>query len=323
MARPIKEGLDYFPLDIDIDQDDKLVVPIGKYGMQGFGIIIRIMSEIYKNCYFYPWTEKEQYAVSLKVNVDINLVNEIINECAKWGFFNQKLLLEHRVLTSRGFQRRYIDAAQRRKSITLIDIFVLVDLAEESEKVTIVIEDVNGNRVNVYIKPVKVNAMHTENTQSKGKESIGKKKVQVPLPRQPRSYAEDDPYYRMATYFHERLQTFVNEIGKGHLVQNPNMQTWADDFRKIIELDKRPRSELGEVVNWATSDSFWRQNILCPDKLRKKYTELCLKMASKGSLSNSHNANDRLFEKNKIEAQKIMEAMEREGVGDQAFVLEN
>lgn len=147
-----------------------------------------------------------------------------------------------------------------------------------------------------------------------------KKDIKTPS-RQPKTYAEDDPYYRMAAYFYNRLQTFVNKIGKGHLIQDSNMQIWADDFRKIIELDKRPRKELGEVVNWATSDPFWQQNILSPDKLRKKYVDLCLKMASNSGPGS--NSNDKLFEKNKIEAQKIMEAMEREGIGNKDIILKN
>ena len=326
MARPQKEGLDYFPIDIGIDQDDKLVVPIGKYGMQGFGIIIRIMSEIYKNGYFYPWTEKEQYALSLKVNVDINLINEIVNECAKWGFFSKELLFNHHILTSRGFQKRYIDAAIRRKSITMVDQYVLIDIAKKSEEITIFVVDVNGNEVNVYIKPIKCNVTTTVITQSKVKESKVKKSketkdIKTPS-RQPRTYAEDSAPYMMAVYLHKKIMKFAEGIGKGHLVRDAKMQTWADSCRKILELDNRDREEIRDVIDWATADSFWQQNILSPDKLRSKFTELSLKMSAskKGSLQNS---NDRHFEKNKEAANKIMEAEERERIRDQANLLEN
>lgn len=171
MARPLKEGLDYFPLDVDIDQDDKLVVVIGKYGMQGFGIIIRLMAEIYKNSYFYPWTEKEHYVFSNRVNVDINTVTDVVNECMKWGFFDRKLYESFSILTSRGFQSRYISASKRRKNIVFVREYTLIDLQQEADKVNYpVIEvDVNGNRVNVYINRDKVNVEPTESTQRKGK----------------------------------------------------------------------------------------------------------------------------------------------------------
>ncbi|ARK32164.1 DUF4373 domain-containing protein [Halalkalibacter krulwichiae] len=92
MARPTKEGLEYFPLDTDIDQDEKIIVVVAKFGMQGFGVIIRLMMEIYKNGYFYSWSEKEQYIFSMKVKESVEFVNEVVDECLKWGsFINQNM----------------------------------------------------------------------------------------------------------------------------------------------------------------------------------------------------------------------------------------
>ncbi|MFD2334746.1 DUF4373 domain-containing protein [Cohnella sp. GCM10020058] len=155
MARPIKEGLDYFPLDVDIDQDDKLIVPIGKHGTLGFGIVIRLMMAIYKNGYFYFWGEKEQYAFANRVSVDINTINEVVNECLKWGFFHQDTFDKHGVLTSRGFQNRYIGGSKRRKSITFIKEYTLIDLNDAAQKVIwpITLINVDGNLVNVYKNP--------------------------------------------------------------------------------------------------------------------------------------------------------------------------
>lgn len=183
MARPLKEGLDYFPVDIDFDQDDKLLVVIAKHGMQGLGVIVKIMMKIYQNGYFYPWTELEHYALSSKVNVDINTVIEIVDECINWGFFNKNVYKNHRVLTSRGFQKRYIEAAKRRKSVTLMEDHLLIDPSEESTKVShsIVIVNSDNLTVNVYINPERTGKMSAGNTQSKVKESKGKKEDIKPL----------------------------------------------------------------------------------------------------------------------------------------------
>lgn len=323
MARPQKQGLDYFPVDVNIHEDDKLVIPIGKFGMQGFGIIIRLLAEVYKKSYFYPWTEKEQYAFASKVNVDRNLVNDIVNECAKWDFFNQNLLLEDGILTSRGAQKRYIDAAKRRKSITMLDKYILIDPLKESEEITIIIVNADGKTVNVYIKPIKSNTVPTENTQRKVKESKVIIKDKKTSSRQQKTFAEDNPFYQMADYFLQQIKSFAEKLGKPHLVKNPNMQNWANDFRKIIELDERSRVELKSVINWAAADPFWQLNILSPDKLRKKYTELCFKMGNSSQPNKTANANDKHFDKNKTEVEKIREAMERDGVRGQNFVLEN
>lgn len=170
MARPTKEGLDYFPLDIDFDQDDKLIVPITKFGMQGLGIIIKLMSEIYRNGYFYPWSEREQYVFANRINVDINSINDVVNECISWGFFHEGLFNSHRVLTSKGFQKRYVEASKRRKETTFIHEFTLIDLAEACKRCSPIKEvNVNGNEVNVYINQVNANNGVTESTQSKEK----------------------------------------------------------------------------------------------------------------------------------------------------------
>lgn len=102
MARPQKEGLDYFPLDVDIDQDDKIALIEARYGIVGFGVVIKLFMKVYKRGYFYEWTEKEQLLFSRRVNVDIKLINEIIKDCLRWGIFDKNMHEEHRVLTSRG-----------------------------------------------------------------------------------------------------------------------------------------------------------------------------------------------------------------------------
>ena len=43
MARPQKKGLDYFPLDVDIDQDDKIALIEAKHGAIGFAVIIKLL----------------------------------------------------------------------------------------------------------------------------------------------------------------------------------------------------------------------------------------------------------------------------------------
>jgi len=119
MARPTKEGLEYFPLDTDIDQDEKVIVVLAKYGMRGFGVLIRLMMEIYKKGYCFHWTEKEQYIFPMKINEDAAFVNEVVTECVKWGFFDDEMYKKHEILTSEGFQKRYMLAVSRRKDIVI------------------------------------------------------------------------------------------------------------------------------------------------------------------------------------------------------------
>jgi len=106
MARPQKVGLEYFPLDVDIDSDDKVAIIEAQHGMIGFAIVIKLFMKIYADGYFYKWREREQLLFSSRINVDINKVKEVVGDCVKWGLFDEKLYETHNVLTSKGIQRR-------------------------------------------------------------------------------------------------------------------------------------------------------------------------------------------------------------------------
>lgn len=170
MARPQKSGLDYFPLNVDIDIDDKISLIESEHGITGFGIIIKMLCKIYSNGYFYEWGEKEQLLFAKRVNVSINDVNACINSAIKWGMFDNTVYQKYHVLTSAGIQKRYLEAIGRRKAIEIIENYWLTDIPK-LEKTELKIINVDTNEVNVIIYSKNEN----NNTQSKVKESKEKK----------------------------------------------------------------------------------------------------------------------------------------------------
>ncbi|WNN77016.1 hypothetical protein RKS58_04030 [Lysinibacillus capsici] len=96
--------------------------------------------------------------------------------------------------------------------------------------------------------------------------------------RQSKKYDEDNTYFKMAIYFHEKVSTVANEAGISHLIKKSNMQTWADDMRKLIELDGVDKHLAKKVMDWVTEDSFWKTNVLSAKKLRERFMELAIKM---------------------------------------------
>ncbi len=66
MARPKKIGLDYFPMDVDMDQDDKIYLVKAEYGWEGFAIVVKILMEIYSEGYFLEWDERKLKIFSRK-----------------------------------------------------------------------------------------------------------------------------------------------------------------------------------------------------------------------------------------------------------------
>jgi hypothetical protein len=97
-----------------------------------------------------------------------------------------------------------------------------------------------------------------------------------PRKRAKRIYDDDSPYMKMAIYFKDRVLSW-----KPNAKVPNDLNRWADDFRKLHELDKRTKQEIKDVIDWATSDSFWQANILSPGKLRKQFDTLQAQMNRK------------------------------------------
>jgi len=145
LARPQKEGLDYFPLDTDMDlQDDKIQLLEAKYGIIGFGVLIKLLMKIYSEGYYYTWGEKESLLLSKRVNVDVNKVDEIVADLVKWGMFDSQIFKKYKVLTSNGIQKRYWEVAKRRNAVTIIKQYWLYDVDN-------ILLNANINLINVDI----------------------------------------------------------------------------------------------------------------------------------------------------------------------------
>ena len=56
--------------------------------------------------------------------------------------------------------------------------------------------------------------------------------------------------------------------------RQPNLVVWANEIRKIDEIDKIPIDEILKVFKAANRDSFWSMNIRSPQKLRKHWDRL-------------------------------------------------
>jgi len=67
----------------------------------------------------------------------------------------------------------------------------------------------------------------------------------------------------------------IQEINPGQ--KEPNFESWANDIRLMRERDKRTHEEIKELFLWANNDNFWRNNILCPSKLRTQWDQLTIK----------------------------------------------
>lgn len=118
MARPTKQGIDYFPLDTQFD--DKIELLIAEMGAISLSILVTIWQLIYQNeGYYIADNDDLLLLVKRRINTDINTTREVIIACIKRDIFSPEMNKEHGILTSKAIQKRYFLAANRKKNINV------------------------------------------------------------------------------------------------------------------------------------------------------------------------------------------------------------
>lgn len=132
MARPTKEGLDYFPLNTK--NDDKFDLIEARHGLIGYAIIIKLYQKIYDEFgYFYPWGERQKLLFSRAILIPIEEINPVIESAVEFGLFDCGQY-ESGILTSKGIQRRYFEASKKRKIVKLYsDILLIIPELTDSQ----------------------------------------------------------------------------------------------------------------------------------------------------------------------------------------------
>lgn len=175
MARPLQTGLAYFPLDVTFDQDDKIALIESDFGIEGFTVIVKLLMKIYSEGYNYHWGEKEQKLFSRRTGVDVSTVTDVVEAGLHWGLFSLPLFNNYGILSSRGIQKRYFEAASRRKDVPVILEHVLLSEQEIKKYPNLSIVSLypevpaETNDVNSNVDSTEL--MSTLTTQSKVKES--------------------------------------------------------------------------------------------------------------------------------------------------------
>lgn len=116
MARPRKEGLEYFSFDVDFFQDVKIRVLKGDLGNDGVLTYIYLLTKIYKNGYYIDKTDEMISVTALDVGISVDQTRQIVAYLVSRSLLTEIsiLALPVTVLTSPGIQRRYQLAVRTR-----------------------------------------------------------------------------------------------------------------------------------------------------------------------------------------------------------------
>lgn len=83
-------------------------------------------------------------------------------------------------------------------------------------------------------------------------------------------FSDESIPYRLAV----KLRGFI--FNNNPESREPDLQKWALEFDRLINIDKKQPIQIYEVMEWSQNHKFWKTNILSPKKLREQYPTLLL-----------------------------------------------
>ena len=179
MARPIKDGVDYFPMDTGFyKNDDKVRLLRAEFGAKGMYLLNYLLCEIYgQNGYFLKWDNNKCFLVSDGAGCGCNpeFISEFISGALRCSLFDERVFKVFGVLTSAGIQRRYLRMLNSRDYIVIFQEYWLLDVNDKKDVPTGVLNKLAFKKVSCKGNGFKNkgNSVKTKgNTQSKGKDTI-------------------------------------------------------------------------------------------------------------------------------------------------------
>lgn len=146
----MKSGIEYFPLDCQLD--DKFDLIEAEFGLTGFAVVVKLLQKIYAGQgYYCEWTKEVALLFGKKIGLGGNAVSEIVEASVRRGIFDRELYEKYSVLTSKGIQERYLEAVSRRKKVEVKKEYLLINCVRNYKNVDISSKNVCINQKNVYI----------------------------------------------------------------------------------------------------------------------------------------------------------------------------
>ena len=157
----LKVALDYFP---HIQPTRSMEMIGAEFQEKGYAIMWNIFEEIFMrgNGYFCEWNEDValMFMQLPCISVGVNAVSEVLNAMFRRGILSIDRYKKYGILTSKYTQEVYFEAVKRRKNVTAIKEYLLINADKIPDNVNIISLNANINLKNVNI-----------NSQKKGKET--------------------------------------------------------------------------------------------------------------------------------------------------------
>jgi len=125
------KGIQYFSLDVNFFEDDRIAVIISDYGFEAVAVTLKLFSQIYKNGFYMKWNEKtcKVFTASFRSSFSSEMIDHLVHDLVKELVFEPSLFEKHQILTSKAIQRNYFEAVCRRKNFDVENVeYLLVEI---------------------------------------------------------------------------------------------------------------------------------------------------------------------------------------------------
>lgn len=203
MARPRKDGLDYYPMDVNFLGDIKVKKVIRSHGIQAVAVILHLLGTVYRdNGYYATYDDDILFITADELNLEESYVKSVVEKLLEVDFFNREQAEKNKVLTSIGIQERYRKATERRISVNINH--------------SLCIQKPRSTEENVY-----------KSTQSKVKESkVKESKVKESSTS---DLAEAPEFSKSETAVSDIFEFYQNNIGMMTPYVQQNVIHWVND----------------------------------------------------------------------------------------------
>ena len=285
MARPQKEGMDYFPHDVDATNDEKIEALRSLYGNDGYAFYFIMLERIYrtKNFEINVSDAETIQILSRKIGIDTALFEKMVSTSVKHGGFDKKEYETRGVLTSNGIKKRAGLVIAKRETMQSKYNLKLSKLVSDAETRPETQEETLQSKG-------KIKERESKDKEKDIKDSLSDDKP----PDEPQYNPDADPsnkYHQAAVHFSEMVLR-ANPTCKVPKEGTNQMGGWAKVIRLMFEADKRDRDHVRETLTYCfEKDDFWSHTCQSPANFRKNYDKIRGKMlASHKTVGNKPNS---------------------------------
>lgn len=135
MGRKLKERLDYFPMDVDMFRDPKIMRLIrnANGGAEAVTVYTMLLCRIYEQGYWVKIDSNLTFTIAVDANLSEERVIDVIGICVHLGLFDAPTYEMENVLTSHGIQERYLEIKGKCKNKATINEYCLISSEEMNE----------------------------------------------------------------------------------------------------------------------------------------------------------------------------------------------